>query len=162
MVHLETLPAERNGEGSRGPTLGLSNSRRLVNGTFGLNTSDSCSSLTEGSLSIWLLAYNAAGNPYDIYLTGYRPELALRVTGASTFPTSSGAEAELFAGNYAWEVGKGGSGTVNFSTTCRQNVNLELVAKPGGGSTTNPEHLKCRWARQPSGPLAAQTAFDER
>ncbi len=86
-----------------------------VNGTFGLNTSDSCSSLTEGSLSIWLLAYNAAGNPYDIYLTGYLPQLALRVTGASTFPTSSGAEAKLFAGNYAWEVGKGGSGTVNFS-----------------------------------------------
>jgi hypothetical protein len=116
----------------------------VINGTFALDTSDSCSSLTEGGFSIWLLAYNSAGNPNDIYLTGYLPDFALPGTGASTFPTSSGAEAYLSAGDYSWEVGKAGSDTVSFSHHGgRGELNLALIPRPGDAA--GPEHMSGAW-----------------
>jgi hypothetical protein len=118
----------------------------FINGNFQMDISDSCSSLTAGSFNIWLLAYNSAGNPNDIELTGYLPNFALPGAGASTFPTGSGAEANMYAGNYAWEVGKTGSGTVSFSGhDTHGEVDLDLAPKAGGGTTIR-QHMNGRWA----------------
>jgi len=118
----------------------------LINGNFQMDKSDSCSSLTEGTFSIWLLAYNSAGNHADIYLNGYLPGLAQSGSGITTFPTNAGGEITLDAGDYAWEVGKQGSGAVGFSKSGKDGtVDLALAPEPGGPATST-EHVSGRWA----------------